>query len=69
LAKFVALELTGRLAGWNQRAVGQRYGGISSAAASTIRREIREGHSEVASVIESLLREITAASQGVKVNN
>jgi REP element-mobilizing transposase RayT len=69
LAKFVAVELTCRLAEWNQRAVGQRYGGISSAAVSTIRRKIREGHYEVAPVIESLLREITTASQGMKVNN
>ncbi len=58
LAKFVAVELTCRLTGWNQRAVGQRYGGISSAAVSTIRRKIREGRYEVAPVIELLLREI-----------
>jgi REP element-mobilizing transposase RayT len=62
LAKFVAVELTCRLAGGNQRAVGQRYGGISSAAVSTIRRKIREGLYDAAPVIESLLVEIITAN-------
>ncbi len=57
-AKFVAVELACRLTGMNQRAVGSHYGGISSAAVSTIRRKVREGKYDVASVVEELLTRI-----------
>jgi len=43
-AKKVAVELARRLTGWTQRAVGQRYGGITSQAVSQIARTFREGN-------------------------
>jgi anti-sigma28 factor (negative regulator of flagellin synthesis) len=66
-AKYVAVELACRLTGMNQRAVGSHYGGISSAAVSTIRRKIREGKYDVAPVVEELLAQIRNI-QDVKVN-
>ena len=42
-AKFLAVELACRLIGATQREIGDRYGGITSAAVSTIRRKIRDG--------------------------
>lgn len=61
-AKFVAVELACRLTGMNQRAVGVHYGGITSAAVSTIRRKIREGQYHVASVVERLLTDLGTGS-------
>ena len=57
-AKFVAVELTCRLCGMTGREVGARYGRISSAAVSIIRRNIREGKYDVGKVIQRLMTEI-----------
>lgn len=43
VAKFLAVELACRLTGATQREIGEHYGSITSAAVSTLRREIREG--------------------------
>ena len=57
-AKFVAVELACRLTGMTGRAVGSHYGGISSAAVSIIRRNVREGKYDVAQVVQRLLTKI-----------
>ena len=57
-AKFVAVELACRLCGMTGREVGARYGGISSAAVSIIRRNIREGKYDVEKTVQRLLTEI-----------
>jgi len=57
-AKFVAVELACRLTGMTGRAVGAHYGGISSAAVSVIRRNVREGKYDVAQVVQGLLTTI-----------
>jgi len=54
-AKFVAVELACRLTG---RAVGAHYAGISSAAVSIIRRNVREGEYDVTQVVQGLLTRI-----------
>jgi len=36
------VELARRLTGWSQRAIGERYGGITSQAVSMIARKVRE---------------------------
>jgi len=56
-AKFVAVELACRLCGLTGREVGARYG-ISSAAVSIIRRNIREGKYDVDKVVQRLLTKI-----------
>jgi hypothetical protein len=62
-AKFVAVELACRMTGASGRAVGQRYGGISSAAVSIIRRKIRQGEYEVAPVVFSLQQRIAKSKR------
>ena len=57
-AKFVAVELACRLCGMTGREVGAHYGGISSAAVSIIRRNIREGKYDVGKVVQRLLTKI-----------
>ena len=42
-AKKAAIERVRRLTGWTQRAVSERYGGITSQAVSQIARTFREG--------------------------
>ena len=42
-AKIVAVELACRLTELSQRAIGEHYGGIGSAAVSTIHRKVRNG--------------------------
>ena len=59
LAKFLAVELACRLTGQTQRAIGQHYGGISSAAVSTIRRKIREGNYPLAEPAEEMVRKLS----------
>ena len=44
-AKRVALDLACRLTGWTQRAIGEYYGGISSAAVGAARQGPRGGRS------------------------
>ena len=58
-AKFVAVELACRLTGMSQRAIGERYGGMTSAAVSNIRRRIREGHYPLADVVGDLLARLS----------
>ena len=41
--KFLAAELACRLTGATQLEIGERYGGITSATVSTIRRKVRDG--------------------------
>ena len=59
LAKFLAVELACRLTGQTQRAIGEHYGGITSAAVSTIRRKIREGKYPLADPAEEMVRQLT----------
>jgi len=69
-AKFVAVELACILSELNQRAIGTHYGGISSAAVSTIRRKIREGKYDVAATVQRLLSRIRKnETKRSKVNN
>jgi hypothetical protein len=42
-AKFLTVVLACRLIGVTQREIGEDYGGITSAAISTIRRKVRDG--------------------------
>lgn len=57
-AKYLAVELACRLAGLTNRDVGAHYGGISSAAVSIIRRNVREGKYEISQVMKQLLTKI-----------
>lgn len=59
LAKAVAMELACRLTGLRQRAIGARYGGVSSQAVSHARKRVKAAVSsdcltELASVIRSM---------------
>jgi REP element-mobilizing transposase RayT len=58
LAKFAAVELACRLTGLTQRDVGQRYGNITSAAVSIIRRKVRSGQYPLSAVLERLQKKI-----------
>ena len=62
-AKFVAVELACRLTGLTQRAVGGHYGDMGSAAISVIRRKVREGKYDLASVLKRLLAKILNAEK------
>jgi hypothetical protein len=55
MAKVAAVELACRLTGLTQRAIGLHYGGITSAAVSTIRRKVREEGYETRPSIEAIL--------------
>ena len=61
-AKFVAVELACRLTGMTQRAIGARYGAITSAAVSNIRRRIRQGQYKCSEVVEEVGRAIRSVS-------
>jgi hypothetical protein len=58
-AKFLAVELACRLTGVTQREIGEHYGGITSAAVSTIRRKIRDGKYPIAELVDQMLRNLT----------
>jgi len=59
-AKFLAVELACRLTGQTQRAIGEHYGGITSAAVSRIRRKIREGEYPIGELGERIARQLVA---------
>ncbi len=59
VAKFLAVELACRLTGATQREIGEHYGGITSAAVSTIRRNIREGKYPIAELVDPMVRKLT----------
>jgi len=63
-AKAVAVELACRLTELNQRAIGQHYGGITSAAVSIIRRKIREGRRDTTDAINQLLDQVSESKSG-----
>ena len=42
-AKFLAAELACRLTGATRREIGERCGGLTSAAVGAIRRKVRDG--------------------------
>jgi REP element-mobilizing transposase RayT len=58
-AKIVAVELACRLTELSQRAIGQHYGGIGSAAVSTIHRKVRDGRHDVGQPLAAVLRKLT----------
>jgi len=62
MAKFVAVELACRLTGLTQRAIGEHYGAISSAAVSNIRRRIRQGQYACSQPVAKLSRAIQPVS-------
>ena len=62
-AKAAAVALACRLTGWTGRAIGAHYGGISSAAVSTIQRKVRDPGAEAAPAIESLLASLSGRRQ------
>jgi hypothetical protein len=59
LTKFLSMELARRLTDQTRRAIGEHYGGITSAAVSTIRRRIRKGKYPVAEPAEEMVRQLT----------
>jgi len=61
-AKITAVALACRLTGSTGQAIGAHYGGISSAAVSTIQRKVRNAGAE-AVAIESLLGSLTGRRQ------
>ena len=69
-AKLVALELACRLTGWTQRAIGEYYGGISSAAVSVAeRRKVRQRGGGVVKTVERLSKRLREGREGAKVDN
>ncbi len=64
VAKFLAVELACRLTGATQRDIGEHYGGITSAAVSTIRRKIRAGNYPIGELVDQMARKLS----GGKVN-
>ena len=57
-AKIVAVELACRLTDASQRSIGKHYGGIGSAAVSTIHRKVRDGRHDVQTPLNALLRKL-----------
>ena len=57
-AKIVAVELACRLTELSQRAIGKHYGGIGSAAVSTIHRKVREGRHDVEQPLTAVQRKL-----------
>ena len=57
-AKIVAVELACRLTELSQRAIGKHYGGVGSAAVSTIHRKVREGRHDVQQPLTAILRKL-----------
>ena len=57
-AKAVAVELACRLTDLSQRSIGLHYGGIGSAAVSTIHRKVRDGRHAAASDLIAVLRKL-----------
>ena len=56
--KIVAVELACWLTELSQRAIGKHYGGLGSAAVSTIHRKVRDGQRDVAQPLTALLRKL-----------
>jgi chromosomal replication initiation ATPase DnaA len=59
VAKIVAVELACGLTDVSQRAIGKHYGGIGSAAVSTIHRKVREERHDVAAPLTAVLRKLS----------
>ncbi|MGO9108516.1 MAG: transposase [Thermoguttaceae bacterium] len=57
-AKIVAVELACRLTELSQRAIGEHYGGIGSAAVSTIHRKVRNGQHAVEKLLAAVLQKL-----------
>jgi hypothetical protein len=57
-AKIVAVELACRLTELSQRAIGEHYGGIGSAAVSTIHRKVRNGQHAVEKPLAAVLQKL-----------
>ena len=57
-AKIAAVELACRLTACLERSIGLHYGGIGSAAVSTIHRKVREGRYDVASPLNAILPKV-----------
>jgi hypothetical protein len=57
-AKIVAVELACRLTELSQRAIGAHYGGIGSAAVSTIHRKVRNGQHAVEKPLAAVLQKL-----------
>ncbi len=63
LAKAVAMELACRLTGLSQRAIGSRYGGVSSQAVSHARRRIKtEVSSDCLTRLTDVIRSVESQS-------
>ena len=58
VAKIVAVELACRLTELSQRSIGKHYGGIGSAAVSTIHRKVRDGRHDVEEPLAAVLRKL-----------
>ncbi len=58
LAKPAAVELACRLSGLTGRAIGEHYGGISSAAVSTIHRKVRDGSYDLLPTVDALAAQL-----------
>src|SRR5208337_3109980 len=58
-AKIVAVELACRLTELSQRVIGEHYGGICSAAVSTIHRKVRNGQHDVEKPLAAVLRKLS----------
>lgn len=64
-AKFLAVELACRLTGATQREIGEHYGGITSAAVSTIRRKIRDGKYPIAELADQMVRKLSGGKLNI----
>ena len=62
--KIVAVELACRLTELSQRAIGKHYGGIGSAAVSTIHRKVREGKHDMGQPLAAVLRKLNFKGRG-----
>ncbi len=58
VAKAAAVELACRLTDLTERAIGEHYGRISSAAVSAIHRKVRQGDYDVRPAVESLASQL-----------
>ncbi len=59
-AKIVAVELACRLTELSLRAIGAHYGGIGSAAVSTIHRKVRNGQHDVDKPLAAVLQKLVS---------
>lgn len=60
MGKFLATELVCRLTDATQLDIGERYGGITSAAVTTIRRKVRDGKYPI---VNQMVRKLTRSRQ------